>query len=84
MASYSKSDEFIDLLEEILRTDEIKKAMDETFKVNVDGGENRVEEATQVDKKKDDYDQDCDKRQADVANNKDDQCCDKNVTITNT
>ena len=57
--------------------------MDETFKVNVEGGENHVEETTQVDEKKDDLDQDCDKRQANVANNKDDQCCDKNVTITN-
>ena len=28
--------------------------MDETFKVNVDGGENHVEEATQVDEKKED------------------------------
>ena len=85
MASYSKSDEFIDLLEEILKDiDEIKKTMDKTFKVNVDGGENHVEKATQVDEKKDDPDQDCDKRHADVANNKDDQCCDKNVTITNT
>ena len=37
-----------------------------------------------IDKEKDDPDQDCDKRQANVANNKDDQCCDKNVTITNT
>ena len=101
--------------------------MDETFKVNLDGGENHVEEATQVDEKKedrvgqyvipdesnginqynmqykditypsnkemdnkiidkenDDPEQDCDKRKADVANNKDDQCCNKNVTITNT
>ena len=80
MASYSKSDEFIDLLKDI---DEIKKTMDETFKVNVDGHENHVEEATQVDEKND-SDQDCDKRQADVANNKDDQCYNKNVTITNT
>ena len=53
MASYSKSDEFIDLLEEILKDiDEIKKIMVETFKVNVDGGENHVEETTQVDKKR--------------------------------
>ena len=53
MASYSKSDEFIDLLEEILKDiDEIKKTMDETFKVNVDGGENHVEEATKVDEKR--------------------------------
>ena len=37
-----------------------------------------------INKEKDDPDQDCDKRQVDVANNKDDQCCDKNVTITNT
>ena len=37
-----------------------------------------------IDKEKDDPDQDCDKRQADVANNKDDQCCNKNITITNT
>ena len=85
MASYSKSDKFIDLLEEILKDiDEIKKTMDETFKVNVEGGENHVEETTQIDEKKDDPNQDCDKRQADVANNKYDQCCDKNVTITNT
>ena len=49
MASYSKSDKFIDLLEEILKDiDEIKKTMDETFKVNVDGDENHIEEATQV------------------------------------
>ena len=55
MASYSKSDEFIDLLEEILKDIEgIKKTMDETFKVNVDGGENHVEEATQVDEKNED------------------------------
>ena len=85
MASYSKSDEFIDLLKQILKDiDAIKKTMDETFKVNVNGGENHIEKATQVVEKKDDHDQDCDKRQADVANNKDDQCCDKNVTITNT
>ena len=37
-----------------------------------------------IDKEKDDPDQDCDKRQANVANNKDDQCRNKNVTITNT
>ena len=30
-----------------------------------------------IDKEKDDPDQDFDKGQADVANNKDDQCCDK-------
>ena len=55
MASYSKRDEFIDLLEEILKDiDEIRKTMYETFKVNVDGGENHVEEATQVDGKKED------------------------------
>ena len=42
------------------------------------------EEATQVDEEKDDPDQDCDKRQADVANNKDHQGYDKRVTITNT
>ena len=128
MAFYSKSDEFINLLEKILKDmDEIKKSIDETFKENEDEGENHVEEATQVDEKKedrvgqyvipnesnginqynmqykdiaypsdkgieneiidkekDDPDQDCDKRQANVANNKDDQCCDKNVTITNT
>ena len=53
MASYSKSDELIDLLEEILKDiDEIKKTMDETFKVNVEGGENHVEETTQVDETK--------------------------------
>ena len=39
MASYSKSDEFIDILEEILKDiDEIKKTID-TFKVNGDRGE---------------------------------------------
>ena len=55
MASYSKSDKFIDLLEEILKDiDEIKKTIDKTFKVNVDRGENHVEEATQVDGKKED------------------------------
>ena len=49
MASYSKSDKIIDFLEEILKDiDEIKKTMDETFKVNVDGDENH----TQVDEKK--------------------------------
>ena len=37
-----------------------------------------------IDKEKDDPDQDHDKGQADVANNKDDQCCNKNFTITNT
>ena len=37
-----------------------------------------------IDKEKDDPNQDCDKRQANVANNKDDQCYDKNITITNT
>ena len=101
--------------------------MDKTFKVNVDGGENHVEEATQVDEKKedrvgqyvipdesyginqynmqyrditypsdkgidneiidkekDDPNQYYDKRQTDVANNKDDQCYNKNITITNT
>ena len=47
--------------------------MDKTFKVNVYEGENHIEEATQVDEKKDDLDQDCDKRQPDVANNKDGQ-----------
>ena len=35
------------------------------------------------DKEKDDLDQDCDKRQADVTNNNDDQCIDNNITITN-
>ena len=55
MTSYSKIDEFIDLLEEILKDiDEIKKTMDKTFKVNVEGDENHVEEATQVDEKKED------------------------------
>ena len=128
MASYIKSDEFINLLEKILKDmDEIKKSIDRTFKENEDECENHVEEATQVDEKnedragqyvipdesnginqynmqykditypsnkgidieiidkeKDDPDQDYDKRQADVANNKDDQCYDKNITITNT
>ena len=37
-----------------------------------------------IDKEKDDPYQDYDKRQADVANNKYDQCYDKNITITNT
>ena len=32
--------------------DEINKSMDKTFKVNVDGGENHIEEATQVDEKR--------------------------------
>ena len=36
-----------------------------------------------IDKEKDDPDQDCDKKQADVVNNKDDQRIDNNVTITN-
>ena len=55
MASYSKSDEFISLLEKILKDmDEIKKSIDGTFKENKDGGENHVEEATQVDEKKED------------------------------
>ena len=53
MASHGKSDEFINLLKKILKDmDEIKKTMDETFKVNVDGGENHIEEATQVDEKR--------------------------------
>ena len=34
--------------------DEIKKSIDETFKENEDGGENHVEEATQVDEKNED------------------------------
>ena len=128
MASYSKSDEFINLLEKILKDmDEIKKSIDRTFKEREDECENHVEEATQVDEKnedrvgqyvicdesnginqynmkykditypsnkgidneiidkeKDDPDQDYDKRQVYVAKNKDDQCYDKNITITNT
>ena len=45
MASYSKSDEFINLLEKILKDiDEIKKYVEETFKENEDGCENRVEQ----------------------------------------
>ena len=126
MASYS--DKFINLLEKIPKDiDEIKKSIDETFKENEDGWENRVEQTTQdnvkdedtidyyvifdesngtnqgivqdkditypsneeneneiFDKKKDDPHQDCDKRQADVTNNNDDQCIDNNITITNT
>ena len=43
MASYS--DEFINILEKILKDiDEIKKSIDETFKENGDGCENHVEE----------------------------------------
>ena len=53
MASYS--DKFINLLEKILKDiDEIKKSIDKTFKENEDGGENHVEEAIQVDEKKED------------------------------
>ena len=37
-----------------------------------------------IDKEKDDPDQDCDKRQADVTNNNDDQCIDNNIKIANT
>ena len=37
-----------------------------------------------IDKEKDDPNQDCDNRQADVTNNIDDQCIDNNITITNT
>ena len=36
-----------------------------------------------IDKEKDDLDQDCDKSQADVTNNNNDQCIDNNITITN-
>ena len=46
MASYS--DEFIKILEKILKDiDEIKKYIDETFKENEDGCENLVEQITQ-------------------------------------
>ena len=34
------------------------------------------------DKKKDDFDEDCEKRQDDVTNNNDDQGIDNNITIT--
>ena len=55
MASYSKSDEFINLLEKILKDmDEIKKSIDGTFKENEDECKNHVEEATQVDEKNED------------------------------
>ena len=126
MASYS--DEFINILKKILKDiDEIKKYIDETFKENEYGCENRVEQTTQanvkdentidyyvisnesnginqdivqdkyitypsneendnkiIDKEKDDLDQDCDKSQADVTNNNNDQCINNNITITNT
>ena len=36
-----------------------------------------------IDKEKDDLDQDCDRSQADVTNNNNDQCIDNNITITN-
>ena len=49
MASYSDSDEFINLLEKILKDiDEIKKSIDEKFKENEDGCENRIEQTTQA------------------------------------
>ena len=47
MASYS--DEFINILEKNLKDiDGIKKSINETFKENEDGYENRVEETTQA------------------------------------
>ena len=53
MASYS--DEFINILEKILKDiDEIKKSIDETFKENEYGCENHVEQTTQANVKDED------------------------------
>ena len=53
IASYS--DEFINILKKILKDiDEIKKSIDETFKENEYGCENRVEQTTQANVKDED------------------------------
>ena len=49
MASYSKIDEFINILEKILKDiDEIKKPIDETLKENEDECENHVEQTIEA------------------------------------